>query len=66
MILDLLVGLFHYRSIGINEAGNDSYWLTGLVGNAEYHVMMCAMNINGCGEQSSLVDFIIPLSLPGQ
>ena len=48
------------------EVDNDSYWLTELMDNKQYHVTMCAMNSNGCGEQSSLVDFITPLSSPGQ
>ena len=55
----------HCRTID-NSEEVDSYWLTGLVDNTEYYVMICALNINGCGEQSSLVDFVTLLSLPGE
>ena len=65
IILNALVVCVHCRSIDVSE-DVDGYWLTGLMDNREYHVMICAMNINGCGEQSSLVDFVTPLSLPGQ
>ena len=55
------------RSIDISDVDNGSYCLTGLVDNKQYYVMMCAMNINGCGGQSSLIHFVTPqLSLSGK
>ena len=52
------------KSIG-NDT-NGSYMLTELLDNKLYYVTMCAMNINGCGEQSSPVSFVTPLGLPGE